>query len=141
MGTGMVLRDPFVSIGGSDISDYITQVEGVGNTFENVGMESGGDEAKWGKPGMGAWAARVTCKQDFDDNGLDEIMWAINGSETPSAVIIRPKRAVKGANNPEFTGNGIVCDYAGLSGTIGQRANATFTIECGDGNLLDRAIS
>jgi hypothetical protein len=141
MATGHVILNPYLSIGGSNISAYIEKIAVKGNVYDEVEMNAGGDAAKWSLPGLADWSIEVTCKQSFAAGELDAILWPVIGAAAASAIVARHSQTARGASSPEYTGNGRIFGYSPLEGSIGARADVSFTIKSGDGSLLGRSVT
>ena len=131
-----VLVDPFISLGGNDVSDHFTSI-GLPVEAETQEATAFGDEWRTRLGGLKDWSASLDFNQDFDDGQLDDLMWPLLG--TSVAVIIRPDSAVRGPNNPEWAGNAILMSYPPLGNSVGELATGSITLE-GNGPL-DRAVS
>ena len=72
------------------------------------------------------WSFDVTFRQDFigpATNAVDSTLFGLVGA-AEFAIIIRPDAAVKGATNPEFTGNALLASYSPMGGSVGDVAAA-----------------
>jgi len=140
MATTLVLKDAFVSLGGTNISEYVQSVTLTGE-YDKVEDKGMGDAVHHNVKGLGNWTIEVECRQSFDSSGLDSVLWPLLISESPVAVIVRPKSGAKSASNPEWTGNGMIFSYPPIQGSVGDGATTSFTIEAGDKNMLVRSTS
>jgi len=84
------------------------------------------------------WGVAVSLKKKYDAGAVDDVLFDLVGAEEFD-VKINPKGAVTGADNPQFSGKGLLADYQPLAGSIGEVITAPITIE-GSG-VLARATS
>ena len=133
----LVFTDAFFSYDGNDLSsdvrqltlDYKSELQddstmGVGSTRKRIG-------------GLLDWTVDVEFAQDFDAAALDSILFPLVGFV--KAVIVRPTSAVVGANNPEYTGQGILETYPPITGSVGEIAASACTIQAA--GALARAVA
>ncbi|MFE2352207.1 hypothetical protein [Kitasatospora cineracea] len=116
----MVLTAQFVSVNGTDLSDFCTKAE--------LGMEV--EEKDVTTFGAGGWKVvlggiksaglDVEFIQDFDVAALDAIMWPLFGTVVPFQV--RASQAAVGASNPQYSGNVLIKEYKPLQGSVGDEA-------------------
>lgn len=140
MATTLVLKNAYLSFGGSDLSTYVQSVTLTGE-YDKVEDKGMGDEVHHNVKGLGNWTIEVECRQSFNAGELDSILWPLFQSESPQAVIVKPKNATVGADNPQWTGNGQIFTYPPIQGAVGDGAKTSFTIEPADGNMLARSTS
>ena len=129
-----VLVDPFISIGGNDLSDHFTSVAlpVEVDVQESTGFQpAGGYRTRVG--GLKDWSATLDFNQDFDAGELDATLWPLLGTSQP--VVIRGREAVLGANNPEWRGNAILSSYPPLGNSVGELATGSITL-MGNGPLV-----
>jgi len=133
----MILKDAHLSINGKDLSDHLEQIE---LNYSAVIHEKGamGEKSVTRIAGLTDFKLTATLLQDYDAASVDATLFPLIGAAS-FPVIVRPKKAVKGADNPEFTGNAVLSSYPPISGTHGQVAKTSISLE-GDGDLL-RAVS
>lgn len=99
-----------------------------------------GDGTRTRVPSFIDWSFDVTFRQDFiapATNAVDSTLFSLVGAAA-FAIIIRPDDAIKGATNPEFTGNALLTSYSPLTGGVGDVASAPATF-MGDG-VLTRSV-
>jgi hypothetical protein len=103
--------------------DYSANVKSVVFNFtpelqEDTAM---GDLTHAKKPGLKNWTVDIEFYQDFVDDGLDEVLQALVGSEV--AIAIRPDNDLPGAPtdaNPEYQMTGLFDTYSPVSGSVGE---------------------
>lgn len=140
MATTLVLKNAYLSIGGSDISAYIQEVT-LNEEYDEVEDKGMGDNAHHSVPGLGTWSIECKCRQSFNAGELDSIIHPLLGAENASAIVLKPKNEATSTSNPKWTGNGRIFGYPPIQGAVGDGATTSFTIKPGDGNMLTRATS
>jgi hypothetical protein len=133
----LVLTDAFVSLGGTDISTYVRSVS-LPYSAELVDDTTMGDTTRINKGGLKNWSIEIELQQDFTDNLIDEIIFALVG--TTFTVIVRPVgSSVVGTSNPNYTGTGILESYQPFGQAVGELATSTITIQ--SAGTLSRATA
>lgn len=140
MPTTLVLKNAYLSLGGTDISAYVQKVT-LKLGFDKVEDKGMGDEVHHNVKGLGNWSMDVECRQSFKASELDDILWPIVTGDEAKAVILKPNGATTSVNNPKYTGNGQIWDYPPIDGSVGDGAKISFTIEPADDKMLKRATS
>ena len=133
-----VMVDGFLSLGGTDISAHLTQVsiEPTSDTPEDTSFGSGGWRT-FAPNGLKTWVASLDYNQDYAAGALDATLWPLFGTRTP--LVFRPASAAVSVENPQFTGDVIVNGYPPITGSVGELATGTITLQ-GRGELA-RATS
>lgn len=123
----IVLIDPHISIAGNDLSGNpaITSVE-LSYEADAVEATGFGDTTRTNKGGLKNWGVRLNLNSDFGAGGLDDVMFPLVGTEV--AVVIRPKDVAVSADNPQYSGTGLLTSFPPLSGEIGALASASAEI-------------
>ena len=138
------LKDPFVSIGGTDFSDYVSLI--MIHEEETAVTESivAGQEWAHNTPsGKGRWSITVTFEFDGYAANQFETMFnsllpePLGASSNPTVqpFIARPSAGAVSADNPQRAGNIVLSNFDPFgAGQVGQTVvfNATFP---GDGAL------
>ena len=132
-----VLTDPFISIGGNDVSQTTSPRWPCPLRLRPRRQRPSATNGALGWVGSRTGARTLDFNQDFDDGQLDDLMWPLLGTNV--AVVIRPDAAAVGANNPQWTGNAILMSYPPLGNSVGELATGSITLE-GNGPLV-RATS
>lgn len=140
MAAPTVLKDAYLSWGGTDLSDYVTSIT-LNHEYEEQEVTAMGDTARHGIPGMQVSSIEVECNQDYTDNLLDEILNTAVGAAAAAAVIVKPTSGATAAANPKWTGNGRIYSYQPVQGAVGDVAKVSFTIKAGDGSGFTRAVA
>lgn len=140
MATPFVVKNYYLSIGGTDISAYIRSATLTGE-YEEKEVNAMGDACQHGIPGLGNWSIEVECNQSHTSGELDAIIWPLLGAANASAIICKANGATTGVNNPKWTANGRIYSYPPLGASVGDAAATSFTIRPGDGTMIVRATS
>jgi hypothetical protein len=140
MGTSFVYKSAYLSVGGSDISAYVTSCTLTGE-YEELDATVMGAATRNAVPGLGNWSIDVEVKQSWTAAELDAIIWPLVGAAAASAIILKPNSATTGVNNPKWTANGRIFSYQPMTGAVGDLAKTSFTIKPGDGTMILRATS
>lgn len=130
-------NDAHVSIGGTDLSDYVQSVT-INYSSEMLDETAMGDTTRKNKGGLLNWSIDVEFKQDFAASAVDVTLFSLVG--TTFTVIVRPVAAsVVSATNPNYTGTGILESYNPLGNSVGDLATAPITIQ--SAGALSRATA
>jgi hypothetical protein len=116
--TKIVLLDAQASIANNDLTDWTSKIE-LSDEFEakkTTTFGSGGAEENEG--GLESFEAAFTFKQDYDDNGLDEIMWALRRQVVTFAC--RAQEDAVSSNNPQYQGSILINKWVPIAGTVGD---------------------
>lgn len=140
MPTTLVLKNAYLSFGGSNISAYVQSVT-VKGEYDKVEDKGMGDQVHHNVKGLGNWSIEVECRQSFNAGELDSILWPLFQSDQPQPVVVKPKNEAASTSNPKWTGNGQIFAYPPIQGAVGDGAKTSFTIEPADGTMLTRATS
>jgi hypothetical protein len=135
--TKIVLLDAQLSIANNDLTDYCSKIE-LSDEFEakkTTTFGSGGAEENQG--GLEQFEAALTFKQDYDDNAIDEIMWALRRTVVTFAA--RAKESAVSASNPQYSGSMLINKWVPIAGSVGDVAEVDVTFP-GSGPLA-RATS
>ena len=121
-----ILRDPFFSIGGTDLSNSVSAVN-VGPKANTEEATASGDAWMTYEAGLKMWDLSIDFWNTFGGGGFDATLFPMVGTEQP--VVIRPQRAARGGANPEYTGDVIVTDYPILANTVGSRIGGSLAFQ------------
>lgn len=122
MGTPMVLKAAYVSINGSDLSDYASKIELKAEVEEKDVTTFGSSGWKENLSGLFSAGLSIDFKQSIVDNELDEIMWALFIAGTNVAFEVRASSAAVGVSNPKYTGSLLIKEWSPISGGVGDVA-------------------
>ncbi len=123
--TKIVLLDAVLSIANNNLQDYCSKLE-LSDEFEAKGTTtfgSGGAEENLG--GLEKFEAAIQFKQDYDDNALDEIMWALRRQVVTFSA--KAKDATVSASNPLYTGSLVITKWVPIAGSVGDVAEVDVT--------------
>ena len=116
--TKIVLLDAQLSIAGNDLTDWCSKIE-LSDEFEDketTTFRSGGATEVLG--GLEKFEAAITFKQDYDDNALDEVMWALRRQVVTFAA--RAKEVAVTASNPQYGGSILINKWVPIAGSVGD---------------------
>lgn len=119
----MVLLAQFLSINGTDLSEYTrkaelaTEVEDKDvTTYASLGW-------KELLGGLKSGELSIEFLQDFAASELDSIMWPLFGTVVPFEV--RADQSAVGASNPAYTGNILIKEWKPIEGSVGDEASVS----------------
>jgi hypothetical protein len=111
-------NDCYVELAGVDYSTYSKSVsfDYSAEMLEDTAM---GDTTHSKKSGLKNWTVDIEFYSNFVDNGIDEVLQALTGTEV--AIVLRPnKTAGVGDNNPEYRMTGLLESWPPVSGNVGE---------------------
>lgn len=119
----MVLTSEYLSISGTDLSNYTSKAE-VAVEVEEKDVTTYGS-AGWKEVigGLKSGTIAIEFKQDFAAAALDAIMWPLFGTVVPFEV--RPTSAAAGTSNPKWTGSLLVKAWNPITGSVGDEASVS----------------
>ena len=118
----IVLNNVKVTVGASDIS---ANVQAITLNYDADALKDTamGNLTEINKGGVKKWGGTVQFKQDYADNAIDEVVFALIG--TQAAFAARPENGAISTSNPEYSGTALFTGYAPISGSHGETAKAT----------------
>lgn len=125
----LVLKDPFISIGGTDLSAHFTSVSIETSAEAPEDTAFGDDWRSRVAGGLKDWSLSMDFNQDFDAGALDATLWSLLA--TSVAVVLRTKAA---APYTQYSGSAILTSYPPLSNSVGEQATGSVSFE-GAGEL------
>lgn len=122
----LVWRDAFLSVNGTDLSDYVQEVT-MNYGAEMLDATVMGDDTRVNKGGLKNWSFDVTFKQILTAGGPEQTLFSLVG--TTAEVVIKPTNAATTDSNPSYTGVATVENYSPGGGAVGvlHQASATFS--------------
>jgi hypothetical protein len=133
-----VATNPFLSIGGTDYTSYISSMT-INYSREEIDASVSTSTGGKGRiAGLYDWSIDVEFWGDLANGGITETLFGLVG--TQSAVIAKLDGSTTAATNPKYTGNGIFFDFP-MGGEVGAKMGHTLQIKCSDGVPLARAES
>ena len=124
----LVLKDAYVAINGTAISDHVSSVE-VASTFDEVDFTAfgAGNYREYGQ-GMGDATITLTAYQDFAASSIDAIFWPLSQSGGTFSVEVRPTSAAASSTNPKYTMTGRLFEFNPIAGAVGDAATTDIPI-------------
>lgn len=115
-----VIRNGFVSIGGTDVSDKIREVT-VEMAYDAVDVTSMGAGAHQVLAGLRSDKFTIQAYSDFDSStGLDKVVWPIFTAAGTTTVICAAAGGTVSASNPFYSGTVSLLTYNPISGAVGD---------------------
>lgn len=114
-----IIKDPILSIDGTDLSDRCSQAVVEFETNEVDQSTFGGDYSEQGK-GLKDATITLTFHQDYEVGQVDATLWPLSQQDDPFTVRIKPHDAVVSDTNPEYVmAEAHLYGYSPLSGEKG----------------------
>ena len=120
----VVLTNPQVSIGGVDLSGWVTNVT-LQTTYDIIETTTFGSTAKSRVAGLADNSCSFDFIQDFANSAVEQTIYPLLG--TAAAVIVKPVNTTTTTTNPQYSFNALVSDWTPLKGAVGQLSTATIT--------------
>lgn len=127
----LVITEGYVTLGGTEVSAYAKAIT-VNYSAEVQDTTTFGAATRTKLPGLKDWSMTIEFVQDYADNALDEILFALVG--TSFTAVVGPASSAVGVNNPRYSGTAILDSYSPLAGSIGETVTASITLQ-GSGTL------
>lgn len=89
--------------------------------------------------GLLDWTVSIEFNQDFADDGIDEVMYAMLTGKTAKTIHIKPTSGAISASNPDYTGLVFLESYSPFSGGVAEIAVVSANLQ-GSG-VLTRDIT
>jgi len=121
-----VFTDAFVAVNGTDISSHVSELT-LNMSAELLDETAMGDDTRVRKGGLLVWSFDITLHQDYEASQVDATFFPIIG--TSSCWEIRPESSGVAANNPSYTGIGLVETYNPVAGTVGSLLDTSITVQ------------
>ena|SRR5436190_105345 len=118
----IVLTNVSVTVGGTDISAYVQQIN-LDYEADAVKETAMGDGTEKNKGGVKKWGGTIQFKQDYDNGLVDDVVFALIG--TTGTFQAWPNTNTTGVNNPKYSGTCLFQGYAPLSGAHGELAKSS----------------
>jgi hypothetical protein len=120
----LVLTDVVTTIGGTDYSANINQVE-ISVSADEVETTAFGSDWRTSTSGLKSGTFTVSFHQDYAAAGIDSALWGLFGSQATVAIL--PAGTAVGASNPSYTFVVNVNNLTPVSGAVGDLAVANVT--------------
>lgn len=115
-----VLLDAQLAIAGNDLTDWCAKIE-LNDEFEDKETTTyGSGGAKEYLGGLESGEVSITFKQDYDDNALDDIMWALRRQVVTFTT--RADEDAVSASNPQYSGSILINKWTPIAGSVGDVA-------------------
>ena len=134
-----VMKDAFVSVAGTDLSDHVRSVT-MDAPYDEVEVTAMGDASHNALPGLRADSIVIEFWQDFSSGSVDAVLSALNGSAVGGVIEVRPTSSAMSATNPKWSGTGYLFGYQPLSGGVGDGATVSATFKP-DAAGFNRAVA
>lgn len=109
-------RNAAFFVNGVDLSDDTADVT-LNYSSEMLDETAMGDTTRIKKGGLLVWSIGATFHQDFTASQVDATLFSLVGTTT--CIELRPNNACSSANNPIFSGIGILETYPPMGGAVG----------------------
>ena len=115
----IVLTNAYVKLGTTpgDVSSYVKTVT-LNYSAEMLDDTAMGDTTKSRKGGLKDWSVDLDLYQDYADDQIDEDIFALVG--TTFEVQVAANGGTPSADNPVYTGTGILESFPPIGGTVGE---------------------
>ena len=122
----LVLTDVITTIGGTDYSANINQVE-ISVSADEVDTTAFGSAGGWrtSTTGLKSGTFTVSFHQDFAAAAIDSSLWGLFGSA--ATVIVKPAGTAVSSSNPSFTFVANVNNLTPVTGAVGDLAVSNVT--------------
>ena len=119
----IVMTSANVTLGGTDISDYVASVTLTvsSSEVETTSFGSGGAVTRVGGLKDGSLALEI----HNDYSAIDGLLFPLVGST--AAFIAKPDGTATSAANPAYSGTILITEYTPVNGAVGELATASLT--------------
>lgn len=118
------MTDCLVIVNGVTLSDHSNSVQ-VEDSRDPVDITAFGATVKSYTKGLGDSKITIGFFQDFAASKVHATLQPLISSNTGIVVEIRPTSAARSATNPAILMTGLLFNYSGLSGSIGDASQIT----------------
>jgi hypothetical protein len=112
----VVYKNAFFAVNGTDLSSHTAELT-LNYASEMLDETAFGDGTRIRKGGLYDWSVEAMFHQDFAAGAVDATLFALVGTTT--CLELRPVNACSSANNPIFTGIGVLENYPPMGGAVG----------------------
>lgn len=113
-----------VSVGGTDLTDHVNQVELSASAAE-LETTAFGDDWTTRIGGLKSGTVTIAFHQDFAASSVDATLWPLLG--TTAEIILKPTSGAVSSTNPSFTFNVLVTEVQPISASVGDLAVQSVT--------------
>lgn len=123
----IVLRDCYIVINGTNLSDHITEVtiNLSKDDIETTSFSGGGRERI---AGLKDDSYELSIQQDYAAAAVDSVLYPLQNNETEFAIEVRPTSAAVSSTNPKYTATGVLFEYSPLDGKVGDLSETKIKI-------------
>lgn len=115
----LVLTNAQVFVNSVDISNHVSKVQ-IDVQRDEVDVTSMGDTNKEIVLGLGDATMTITVFNDYAVGNIDSQMFALNQTNTPFPVEVRPVNGARSTSNPGYTMTALMPNYSPIGGDIGS---------------------
>ena len=131
----LVIKDASVTIGGVDLSSYVTSVT-VNYEIEAVSADAMGSNRVF-TGGLQNNTIDIALNQDFAATKTEATIFPLVGTTT--TVVVKPTSAAVSATNPSYTlTGGYIASHTPVAGAVGELMATTIQVQ---GGTLAKATS
>lgn len=127
-----VLKNAYVVINSVNLSSYVRSVT-INYGAEMLEKTAMSANSKQRIAGLKDWSVDIEFNQDFAAATVDATLFPLVGAAA-FPIEIRPDAGAVSATNPKYTGNALLESYPPISGSVGELATVSITLQ-GDGDL------
>jgi predicted secreted protein len=127
-----VLKNAYVVINSVNLSSYVRSVT-INYGAEMLEKTAMSANSKQRIAGLKDWSVDIEFNQDFAAASVDATLFPLVGAAS-FPIEIRPDAGAVSATNPKYTGNALLESYPPISGSVGELATVSITLQ-GDGDL------
>ena len=120
----LVLTDVVTTIGGTDYSANINQVE-ISVSADSVETTAFGSAWRTEVSGLKQGTFTVSFHNDYAASAIDSGLWNLFGSA--ATVVVKPNGTAVSASNPSYTFEALVNNLTPVSGAVGDLATQNVT--------------
>jgi hypothetical protein len=120
----LVLTDVITTIGGTDYSANINQVE-ISVSADEVETTAFGSSWRTSTTGLRSGTFTVSFHQDYAAAAIDSGLWSLFGSA--ATVVVKPNGTAVSSSNPSYTFVANISNLNPISGAVGDLAVANVT--------------
>jgi len=120
----LVLTDVITTIGGTDYSANINQVE-ISVSADEVETTAFGSSWRTSTTGLRSGTFTVSFHQDYAAAAIDSGLWSLFGSA--ATVVVKPNGTAVSSSNPSYAFVANISNLNPISGAVGDLAVANVT--------------
>lgn len=122
----LVLINPLVRIGGTDLTAYIREVAMELEADQVDSTTAGSSGWRTSLPGLKKGEVKLTLAQDFAAAALDSLLWG--WFATVQTFTAKSTQAANAAGNPEYQGSLNMTQHSPLVGKLGDLVEVSLTL-------------